>query len=433
MALRRPVTQVAVVAFAVLLCTTACAASAGRAGKTTAAHPQAPAVFASIPAQAAPTTLRPVSWMSTHLPDPHPLRATLRGTGKDTLAIASPQPGQGTLTITDSTGHTIFTLGYTAEVSVLDYGSKHLPVILTQADGCGTGGCTYFTYTWNPGARKFTAIAPPGGTPAFRYLPAQKKFQPVMLPAPSLEPSLGWFGFIRPDAAGLSFTELLYDDWQNVAVNSYALAVDGSGDARWVSQGTSYRAPGPGIGPTFSGPGKALAALLQACSLNLPSEGMTLLPPGSAGKALWASLAPLQAWGLTLHYVGPGGVPQVTPGDGTDTMVATISGTSGSLNARLQAYRITATVKPVSNAWQITAVQLLPVRLQAASVSDVLELLLKDPSSVYYLSQHSADPLTINVIGLRWQLSLGQGGNRLIWQDVSAKSGAITPEYRLHP
>jgi len=81
-------------------------------------------------------------------------------TSMDTVRVSFSSTMVGTLSVTSAGGTVLWQVAHTGWAAVAEFGSRHLPVILTGSDQsfCGTGGCIYTAYTYNPARQQFVPV-----------------------------------------------------------------------------------------------------------------------------------------------------------------------------------------------------------------------------------------------------------------------------------
>ncbi len=348
----------------------------------------------------------------------------LKNSAKDTLTLSTnPAARTGSLTVTNPSGHILLTLPQVGGLSILQFGSTHPPVVITQAAGnlCGSGGCNYTAYTWSNRRRTFVTVPAPT-IPSFQYRPATNQFAQVAGSAVS-----GLFGFLTADANGVNLDERLYDLWNHDEVLPYAYATNGSPGGQWVFNGApEYTPRGPLPTTMMTTPAMAIQALLEARSLNLKTQGYLLLPGGSVDQSVWQTLSGLATWGPNLWVDSNN--PRVSAGaNGTDKVSEVISGMHGDRpQSVLEAFRLTAHTVPNAGTYAITTAHLSPISLKVDSTLAVLSDLRSNPQDRKYLRQHPG-PLSVTAYGLTWQVSIGSGTRVHSWLQINAETGAVTP------
>lgn len=402
--------------------TPAPSASKGSPTSSTSTAPAQTSASAVLPEAAVQTTpLKPTKVIGP-TKSQTAIRAALRGSGTDRLYIQGASSGDGTLMVQGASGTQIWSVPHIGLVSVLTFGSAHLPVIVAQSSPtmCGSGGCSYATYTYDPGQSSFVAIPPPAVT-GYAWNASQSAFQPGPLPS---APALGaFFGFAKPNAQGVLFENRLYDLWQHSEAIQYQYATTPSGPGAWVAAGPPTYTPTGASAAQFTDAGQAFLGLLQARALNLPKQGLSLLPKGAAGQSLWQALAPLGALGPSLNW-GPSD-PTVTPQGGTAHIRATVFGTSGSgPSEALVAYTIDAQATTGSSP-KITSVSLTPITNTLGTVSALLED-VRSQSSLQQSLSSTSGMLDVGVSGpSTWTLQWVSAQNITPWITVNAQSGTV--------
>ncbi len=410
-----------------------CGLQAGPSTASHSGHVKAPVRAAATsstlvtPKHLKTTVLQPTSFLNItegQTAATQTVNVALQNSASDTISLTTnPASGTGSLTVTDPSGQSLLTLPQVGGFSILQFGSAHPPVMITQAAGnlCGSDGCSYTAYTWSRQRRHFVKVPAPT-TPSFQYNANKNQFIEVAATPPG-----GLFGFLFANANGINLDERLYDLWQHEEVLPYAYATNGSPGGQWVVAGAPEYTPKGPIPANYlntNTPALALEALLEARSLDLESQGDMLLPGGSADQMLWNNLAAVSTWGPSLWVDTQN--PQSTPGpNGSKKLTVIISGIHGNQpSAVLKAYRLTAEVSATGGSYVIDQAALAPMALKVRSVVDVLTVIRRNPQDRKYLTQH-AGPLTVNAYGLNWAISVGNGSHAASWQ-VNAETGAIT-------
>ncbi|MCY0886344.1 MAG: hypothetical protein OWV35_10795, partial [Firmicutes bacterium] len=179
-----------------------------------------------------------------------PVAVALRGRGLDTLSVHPVSRFSSRLEVTDAGGRVIWTLDHVGAVAVYRF-AGHLPVLLLRADAdfCGSGGCVYRSYTWNPARGAFVPVpAPAAAAVAYRYDPATAAFTAVPQPLEGLTPA-DWSGFVTAGTRGPGVTVRLYDTLQHVQTQDWryeSRASDPTG--RWVPAGPPRFGPDSPVG-----------------------------------------------------------------------------------------------------------------------------------------------------------------------------------------
>lgn len=373
------------------------------------------------------TVLSPTSFMNItegQTAGTETVNVAMQNSASDTLSLTTnPANSTGALTVTDPGGHTLLRLPHVGGFSILQFGSTHPPVMITQATGnlCGSGGCSYTAYTWSHQRHQFVKVPAPT-SPSFQYDAAKNQFTEVPTTSPG-----GLFGFLFANANGINLDERLYDLWQHNEVLPYAYATNGTPGGQWVSAGApeyTPKGPIPTANLNTSTPALALEALLEARSLNLKSQGDMLLPGGTADQKIWNNLANVSTWGPNL-WVDTNNPQPTTGPNGLETITVVISGMHGNRpHSILRAYHLTAEVNAGAGSYVINRTALSPLPLKVRSVADVLALIAQNPQDRKYLGQHPG-PLSINAYGLNWEVSIGNGPQATSWQ-VNAETGVTT-------
>ena len=352
------------------------------------------------------------------------LQADLTGSGVDLLTVRVDARGHGSL-IVQGSGGLHWVLPHVAAVSVLEFGARHLPVLVVQGGSsyCGSGGCTYGTYTWDAGLSQFVAVPPPGET-AYRYNAARHRVQMVSVPAPD-----GLFGFVAVSHRGILLTVRLYDLWQHVETLTYAYAENNGPTGEWREVGSPQYQPTAWEGVPFSSAATALQGLLEARALDIAPQGLPLVAEG-VQEAVWRQLAPLAALGASMGDDGAG--PTAVAGaDGQWAVMDQVSGTAGAGFAQhLRSYVVTANVQHLGAGYVVTSVALKPTTLRVATPLAVLQRCLTSAVGRSFLTGSRGAPLLVFPVGLSWQVEVLRGRSTSAWLQVNAVTGRVAPASR---
>ncbi len=427
--MRTPLLKPLIGSAIILGVSTGCGFHANASSKTS--HPKSQTTAPTTPTlvratRAKPTVLHPTSFMNITqgtTATTQKFTAPLQNSGNDTLSLTTnPAVGTGSLTVTNPSGQTILTLPHVGGLGILQFGSTHPPVVITQSTGnlCGSGGCAYTAYTWSLHRHRFVTIPGPTTT-NFQYLSKKNQFAEV-----ASTPLPGFFGFLSANANGINLDERLYDLWQHEEVLPYLYATNGSPGGQWVSGGApEYTPKGPLPTTMMTSPSVTLQALLEARSLNLKTQGDLLLPGGLRDQTIWGNLRGIATWGPNLWVDTTH--PKVTQGaNGSENITEMISGMhDNGAGSVLKAYRVVAETTLGQGNDVIVKAHLSAVPLKVNSVLAVLSSLRANPGDRSYLTQHPG-PLSVIPFGLTWQVSIGRGSKVHSWLQINAETGRAT-------
>jgi hypothetical protein len=344
--------------------------------------------------------------------------------GTDTLIVRQTATGGGSVSVVAPGGQVLLHLPEEAGGFVLEYGQTHLPVLVAEASQsrCGTGGCSYQAYTWDPVAGHFIAV-PANLVRAYRYLPRRRQFEPTWVS----EEGAGLFGYAGPNQVGIGLGDHLYDAWQHMVLQSYAYAANGTAAGIWVRIGRPLYGPSSprGIVSQFTSPGRVYTAFLEARALNIWPQGQALLKDAQA-EAVWDRLQPLGRLGMTLMLTALN--PTVSGRADRPQVVDEVVGLEGHGPAtRMCAWQVTLSEQAVGSGWKVVSARLAPVRLRVSTVRAVLAAIRRDHRWRASLIRQDA-PITVNQsVGLAWQVSRLVAGQPKPWLVVRAQSGRIGP------
>jgi hypothetical protein len=341
------------------------------------------------------------------------LTVNLTGAGLDSVAVNVNQAGVGQLTVAGpGVGH--WTVPHVGAVTALDFGAAHLPVLLLQGDvfDCGSGGCTYWAYTWSPRRRRLVPVLPPA-TEAYRYELPTGTFRPVEVAGSDL------FGYVRPSHRGIWLTVRLYDVWQHVESLPFAYAPTGGPGGVWLADGAPRYAPQGPEPLAVNSPALAAEALIEARALGLGRQAEPLVRRES-WTTVSEALAPLQAWGASMSEVG---VPTVeAAGPSTWVVEWVVSGTTATTFA---ADRLTIRVGRRGDGYEVTGAVLRPLVLRVTSPLAALFRLRATARGRAWLAHVRGGLLRVTPDGLNWDVTPVQPGAAAGWATVSAVTGRV--------
>ena len=396
-------------------------AGCGGSPKAAPKGPTLPAVLA--PAPAAPTVLKPVASETTlGQTGVTSLKASLTGGAPDTIQV-QPLPGfDGQVTVSEGS-RTIFQSLHTSGVSVLEFGRRHLPVLLLQdsVSYCGSGGCATSAYTWSRTRHRMLAVPVPG-IPAYRYDARRRQFVVTSLPVPG-----GLFGYVVPGGPGIIVHARTYDAWQHAIAQGYGYAPGLSPAGGWVAVGKPVYGPTTAeTGFTWGGPAQTLQALLSARSLDFRAQVAQVSASPADASGVWRNLSPIGAWGGSLFSVDSS--PQVTGTPSTTVVTDRVAGLRGAgASARLQVYEVTASLTRSGTAYHVRTAHLAPIAVKVKNILQVLAVIRSHRSLLRALAKAGDPPLQIDAVGQSWQVDMASQGGQTIrpWVDIDAVTGEV--------
>lgn len=386
---------------------------------------------------ASPTALvdqvpRPTPYQPSAVIDPphgtNPITFTahlLPATGLDTVTVTVNRQGQGQLVVTGPDRTTLWRLPHVQWAGVLEF-PRHAPVLLTQAvtGYCGTGGCPYTAYTWDPHTGQLGPIPfEVWNTPSYYYDPATRTWAVhpdlALAGGPSAASFLGWCSLT---SVGLSTDTRTYDADNGRVGQAYRYAaVSGSATGEWISVGPpqfSPTTPYPGYAEVAS-PGAALALYLTAATDNLPAMAAPLAAPSVVVAKLWAAARPLTTLGVS-GDVNP--TPLVDPGH-AQGLGETVSGVQGSgPDTRLVTYVADAQVTTAGGVARLISLSVKRLPMKIATIAAVLADLAAHPGVVGWFATHPDARVSIVPAGLAWDLTYSNGATG----SVNAVNGVLT-------
>lgn len=391
-----------------------------------ASHPQRPAAApVHVTAASVPTRLRPVAVLGPrHARKTEVVQAALMNRStKDTLTVTTNASGAGTLVVKNPTGATVWTLPHVSWVGVLTFGAAHLPVIVTQGDQslCGSGGCSYTTYTYTKALHKFAAIpgAPAMNAPTYRLNPSTQQWQTV---PPSSTRS--FFGLGSLTRSGFTLTDRLYDNFQHAMVTRYTYVPEGGPVGHWTHGSPAY-VPSGALPVYPAHANEVVEAFLTAAALNLPHQAAEFMAPGT------------QFW----HQIQSALPTGTTPGfDSTQwDSLAVASGQAGQLSLyetvgtglrqRLVTDTVTAHLQKTKGRWKIIRLHLSPIPMPYATIGSMLAAAGKSPLIRNFLDSHPQDVVTAIVASgpetWTFWLGLSPGGQTQSYT-FNAKTGLLS-------
>lgn len=380
-----------------------------------------PPVLAKVPAQ--PALLVPVSSATTlgRQGNAH-LKAALTGHGQDTVTLHLTRDGDGQVTVSAGSS-TLFQRQHVSGASILQFGRRHLPVLLLQDsfDLCGSGGCATSAYTWSVANQAMLQVAPPV-VPAYRYDPARHQFVQTFVAMIG-----GLFGYIVPGRDGIVLQARTYDPWQHSLSQSYAYAPGLSATGGWIAVGQARYSPvGAESGVAFADPGQALLALLSARSMDFRPQVEQVTDPAASLPDVWQNLRLIGSWQGSLFAILAS--PEVQTSGQTATASDRVSGLVGQgAEAKLQAYEVTAVLKRIGSNYFVETAHLAPLAVKVQSTLQVLTAIRADRALLQALARAGNPPLQIEAIGQEWQVSLvGQGSmQNQPWIEIDALTGKV--------
>ncbi len=348
--------------------------------------------------------------------------ANLTGAGHpDYLTLTMSPSGHSQLVVATASGRTLWSKSSVQSVAILKFGRPHLPVILLQGglNFCGSGGCQYQGYTWNPSQHRFIPVGNPT-SPAFRYDPKTKTFRAVEVSLPTVD---GLFGFVSVQNRQLYLLERTYDLWQHIILQPLHYASTGTPAGRWVTAGpVQYQPGGSEPSVTFNTPVELWTAFLEARAMNLPLQGKPLI--ASAGQNnIWNALAPLGRLGesLTVDTANPKPVVQGVHADVSMMVSGILHPTSP--NAQMVSYWVGSEVFSVGGTGVIEHASMDPVHLKVSTVYAVLRHIRDNAVFQRAMAKHPHAVVLVSPVGSAWDVELNQNTPILA---VNAKTGVIT-------
>ncbi len=385
-----------------------------------ASHRGTPPVLAK--AGAAPRVLRPDRTETTlGRKNLFRLQASLTGHGRDTITIRVLPGFDGQVTVTS--GRTvIFQQQHVSGASVIDFGRRHLPLLLLQGSLmlCGSGGCTNTAYTWSATRHRMLPVPAPG-IAAYQYAPKRRQFLATTVPETG-----GLFGYVVPGRLGIVLHGRTYDVWQHGLAVSYAYAPGLSGTGGWVAVGrTSYGPSGHMGGSPFTSPGQALLALLEARGLGFRSQVAEVAESPADEVSIWRDLSPIGSWQGSLVAIDPS--PKITTSDALAIVSDRISGLVGTgAAASLHIDEVTAILRRVGTAYVVRSAHLAPIAVKVPTAMGVLSIIRADRALLRVLAKSGNPPLLVEAIGQQWQVSMARrGGHDAPWIDIEAQNGSM--------
>jgi len=342
------------------------------------------------------------------------------GDVRDTLTIVSGRGGSALLTVKSPAGALLLRVPHGGQALVADFGGSHAPVLVVRGDDteCGSGGCTYETFTFDPVSNRVIPVPAPAVT-AYRFGASGSGIITTSIPEPG-----GIFGFLTPNAHGFALSTRLYDLYQHLATTEYAYAENGTPAGAWTAVGPPSYSPTAWEGVPFTSAATAVEGLLQARSLNLPLQGEPLIVPGETAT-VWNALAPLARWGDTFT---PDSDAPTTSQSGTNTVVAEeVSGVAASGSASvLQAFQLSAVLSAGPNGgFRVESVTLAPVPLPIDSAVLALQAARRAVRDHAVKGPLPTATLAVFPVGLSWQIVEGGGPNGTPWASVDAIDGQV--------
>jgi hypothetical protein len=396
-------------------------AGCGSSPKATPKGPTLPAVLAKAPA--APNVLKPlVSETTLGQTRVTSLKASLTGGRPDTIRVQSLPGFDGQVTVTEGT-RIIFQSLHTAGVSVLEFGRRHLPVLLLQdsVSYCGSGGCATSAYTWSRTRHRMLPVPVPG-TPAYRYDARRRQFVVTSLPLPG-----GLFGYVVPGGPGIIVHARTYDLWQHGITQGYGYAPGLSPTGGWVAVGKPVYGPSTAeTGFTWGGPAQTVLALLDARALDFKAQVAQVSASSADASVIWRDLAPIGTWGGSLFSVDAS--PRVSTAGSTTVVTDRVAGLRGAgATATLQVYEVTASLTKAGSTYYVRTVHLAPVAVKVQDILQVLTIIRSDRSLLRTLAKAGYPALQVEAVGQRWQVDTASQGGQSVRPlvDIDAVTGAV--------
>jgi hypothetical protein len=346
---------------------------------------------------------------------------------RDRVDLRLAPSGYGMLRVTDGRGRTLLTLEHAGAVAVLEYGRRHLPVVVVQGDAyeCGSGGCAYTAYTYDAARRAFVAVAGalPAAGPTFAWSPRRRAFVPLASPNPTM------FGFAQVDARGLILAWRLYDALGHMAVQRYALAATSAAvPGTWRAVGAVRYVPDTDVPPDAIGalgaPAVAEDFLTAAC-LGLPRQAASLAvptpsPAGGLYERARRALGPCAV--PAFMPLGPAGWRSHAP-HAIDLAIYAQTGPAG----RLRAWRVRLGLDVRAGRLLVSAVSARALPVRYADPAQALARAAAAPALRRYLATHR--DVVVDAIYASgpstWTLALSSASGASLWR-LDAHDGALT-------
>ncbi len=345
------------------------------------------------------------------------------GTGLDSLAVTFSHSG-GTLTVM-AQGRTVWTVPHVATVSVAEYGSKHPPVILTGSDQdfCGTGGCTYNTYTYDPSQSRFVTVPiDPWHQPTYRWLAGRAAWQEIPN-AVGLEGP----GGASLTSTGLATSNKLYNATMGMVSSQFRYGLDGHAAGEWVPYGRANFGP-DALGPLTPFPasslGQAAAEYYEELMENHPLAASKFVAPSASAEHLLAQNQIMRTWGVSGTADSHDAV-QISP----DTWKIPLWTTRGfGPSQHLEADVATVEGTQINSGWYLTATTLTASDLKVPTVKRALRQLQESALMQDWIRQHPNSVVTINPgpQGMHWQATFSEGTSTSLQLEVNVVTGSVT-------
>ncbi|MDA8192824.1 MAG: hypothetical protein M0Z53_02325 [Thermaerobacter sp.] len=379
-----------------------------------------------------PEVLSPTGQVETNpaVFDTQTVRAHLRGSGLDTLTVRAFGTGSGRLTVTNSRGATLWTVNHVSWVGVLEF-RHHLPVVITRGDQqyCGTGGCSFASYTYNPGTGHWAPIPvqQPNTPVTYRLQASPRAFVPVPV-AGSVGSTL--FGFSELSPQGITLTNRLYDALQHQSTQTYGYALNSTPTGEWVPVGHPLISPSGPLSPaqtSYLTPTLTTVGLVSAVALGFASQARALTAPSLNWSITWPALRPLQSLGTTLNW-SQQFEHKTLIGSNQEALSFPVYGTVGrGFSTRLKSWTVTATVVTSAGGHAVNQIAIIRNTLAFSRVSQVLSQVMADATTRQYLLTHTGDGVQVVPGGpALWSVNLLVGQVAHPWYQLNAVSGQLT-------
>lgn len=320
----------------------------------------------------------------------------------------------------------IWTLPHVADVSIAEFGTAHLPVILTGSDQsfCGTGGCIQTTYTYDSATAGFVSIPfNPWKNPLYEWLPARKAWKVV----PAINGPEGQLGGADLTSAGLSTMAKLYTLVGQSLTQNFRYAEDGQPSGEWLSSSPpqfgpdqlSFRTVYPA--PTLN---QAAAEYYAELMENHPRTAAKFVAPSANSTQLNARNQFVTSWGLR---GGVGGLnARMVNSQEVQIPIWTTAGHGP--QERLYRYMATVTGTQIRKAWYVNQTTVAPVSVGVPTVKDALEWLANNTTMRAWVVKHPDSQLSLDLgpNGMEWQAVFSTRSSAALTLDVNAESGSIS-------
>jgi len=346
------------------------------------------------------------------------LRADLTGQGPGTAVVRAGAPGAATLTVTAG-GRVLLRVAGVGGVGLLAF-AHHTPVLVTQTDMCGSGGCFYVGYTYVPAAGRLEAIAGAVGLVGPRLTLRGRRWVPVG------PPSTAFWGFARLDAGGLRFSWRTYDAENHRGHRQYVYVPRAGAAGSWRATGAPWFTPDAPLSGSYAGAGTVVGAatrFLAAVCLGLPVEAASVAGSG-LGRRLYAAARRALA---ACAYPNPAvtRVRATRAASGPWTVVLRLSTQGMGVPLAAYAVRLRVAAKPTP---KVTAIAATVIPLRVRTDAQALAALAATPAIRAWVGAHPGvvAQLPVSSGATAWQETFILPGGQLAFATVNARSGAVT-------